>query len=102
MPRFNARRAAAALAIAAPLVFGGFVLGRHSADGGYRVFQAVMAIVSRDAVEKGDILVAAMNPTPDGKMPGESKSSPRGIQNCLGRISGRCWTGLICTWRCRG
>ena len=51
MPRFNARRAAAALAIAAPLVFGGFVLGRHSADGGYRVFQAVMAIVSRDALD---------------------------------------------------
>ena len=29
-----------------------------------------------------------MNPTPDGKMPGESKSSPREIQNYLGRISG--------------
>src|ERR1017187_4228459 len=28
------------------------------------------------------------NPTPDGKMPGESKSSPREIQNYLGRISG--------------
>ncbi|HXE41572.1 MAG TPA: ATP-binding protein, partial [Candidatus Baltobacteraceae bacterium] len=26
--------------------------------------------------------------TPDGKMPGESKSSPREIQNYLGRISG--------------
>ena len=34
------------------------------------------------------MLVAAMNPTPDGKMPGESKSSPRDIQNYLGRISG--------------
>src|SRR6185369_6014485 len=34
------------------------------------------------------MLVAAMNPTPDGKMPGESKSSPREIQNYLGRISG--------------
>jgi len=26
--------------------------------------------------------------TPDGKMPGESRSSPREIQNYLGRISG--------------
>ena len=34
------------------------------------------------------MLIAAMNPTPDGKMPGESKSSPREIQNYLGRISG--------------
>lgn len=34
------------------------------------------------------MLVAAMNPTPDGKMPGDSKSSPREIQNYLGRISG--------------
>src|SRR5450432_813733 len=34
------------------------------------------------------MLMAAMNPTPDGKMPGESKSSPREIQNYLGRISG--------------
>src|SRR5476651_270436 len=34
------------------------------------------------------MLVAAMSPTPDGKMPGESKSSPREIQNYLGRISG--------------
>lgn len=34
------------------------------------------------------MLVAAMNPTPDGKMPGESKSSPREIQNYLARISG--------------
>ena len=34
------------------------------------------------------MLVAAMNPTPDGKMPSESKSSPREIQNYLGRISG--------------
>jgi magnesium chelatase family protein len=30
----------------------------------------------------------ATSPTPDGKMPGESKSSPREIQNYLGRISG--------------
>ena len=35
------------------------------------------------------MLVAAMNPTPDGKMPGESRSSPREIQNYLGRISGQ-------------
>jgi len=29
-----------------------------------------------------------MNPTPDGKMPAESRSSPREIQSYLGRISG--------------
>ena len=34
------------------------------------------------------MLVAAMNPTPDGKMPGESRSSPRAIQHYLGRVSG--------------
>lgn len=34
------------------------------------------------------MLVAAMNPSPDGKMPGESRSTPREIQNYLGRISG--------------
>lgn len=34
------------------------------------------------------MLVAAMNPTPDGKMPGESRSSPREIQSYLGRVSG--------------
>ncbi|MFM1768642.1 MAG: hypothetical protein RJA22_1171 [Verrucomicrobiota bacterium] len=34
------------------------------------------------------MLVAAMNPTPDGKMPHESKSSPREIQSYLGRVSG--------------
>jgi len=34
------------------------------------------------------MLVAAMNPTPDGRMPAESRSSPREIQNYLGRISG--------------
>ncbi len=34
------------------------------------------------------MLVAAMNPTPDGKMPGESGCSPRQIQAYLGRISG--------------
>jgi len=34
------------------------------------------------------MLVAAMNPTPDGKMPHESRSSPREIQSYLGRISG--------------
>jgi magnesium chelatase family protein len=34
------------------------------------------------------MLVAAMNPSPDGKMPHESRSSPREIQNYLGRISG--------------
>jgi magnesium chelatase family protein len=34
------------------------------------------------------MMVAAMNPAPDGKMPGESRCSPREIQNYLGRISG--------------
>ena len=34
------------------------------------------------------MLVAAMNPTPDGKMPAESRSSPREIRAYLGRISG--------------
>ncbi len=34
------------------------------------------------------MLVAAMNPTPDGKMPGQSQCSPKQIQNYLGRISG--------------
>src|SRR5438876_7542895 len=34
------------------------------------------------------MLVAAMNPTPDGKMAGESRSTPREIQNYLGRVSG--------------
>jgi len=34
------------------------------------------------------MLVAAMNPTPEGKMPGESRCSPREIQNYLNRISG--------------
>ncbi|MGB9603489.1 MAG: YifB family Mg chelatase-like AAA ATPase, partial [Limisphaerales bacterium] len=34
------------------------------------------------------MLVAAMNPAPDGKMPHESRCTPREIQNYLGRISG--------------
>jgi magnesium chelatase family protein len=34
------------------------------------------------------MMVAAMNPTPDGKMPEDSRCSPREIQNYLGRISG--------------
>jgi magnesium chelatase family protein len=34
------------------------------------------------------MLVAAMNPTPDGKMPAESRCTPREIANYLGRISG--------------
>jgi magnesium chelatase family protein len=34
------------------------------------------------------MLVTAMNPTPEGKMAHESKSSPRKIQNYLGLISG--------------
>jgi magnesium chelatase family protein len=34
------------------------------------------------------MLVAAMNPSPDGKMPKESRSTPREIQSYLGRVSG--------------
>ncbi len=34
------------------------------------------------------MMVAAMNPSPDGKMPAQSRSSPREIQAYLGRISG--------------
>ncbi|HKS36515.1 MAG TPA: YifB family Mg chelatase-like AAA ATPase [Verrucomicrobiae bacterium] len=34
------------------------------------------------------MLVAAMNPAPDGKMPGESRCSPREIQSYLNRVSG--------------
>lgn len=34
------------------------------------------------------MLVAAMNPTPDGKMPAESRSSPREIQSYRARVSG--------------
>ena len=34
------------------------------------------------------MLIAAMNPTPDGKMPHESRSTPRQIQQYLGRVSG--------------
>lgn len=30
----------------------------------------------------------ATSPTPDGKMPGESRSTPREIQNYLGKVSG--------------
>ena len=33
-------------------------------------------------------LIAAMNPSPDGKMPAESNCSPKEIQNYLGKISG--------------
>jgi magnesium chelatase family protein len=34
------------------------------------------------------MLVAAMNPTPDGRMPVDSRCSPREIQNYLNRVSG--------------
>lgn len=34
------------------------------------------------------MLIAAMNPTPDGKMPSESRCSPRQIQAYLARVSG--------------
>ena len=45
-------------------------------------------------------LVAAMNPTPDGKMPGESGSTPRDIQRYLGRISGPLLDRSTVTWKC--
>src|SRR5438128_9286088 len=34
------------------------------------------------------MLIAAKNPTPDGKMAAESRSAPRETQNYLGRVSG--------------
>src|SRR5687767_3816602 len=34
------------------------------------------------------MLVAAMNPSPDGRLPGDSQCSPREIQAYLGRVSG--------------
>ena len=39
------------------------------------------------------MLVAAMNPFPDGKMPAESRSSPRELPNYLGRVSGPLFVG---------
>ena len=54
MPRLTIRRTAAALAFAAPLVFGGFILGRAKSDTGFRVFQAVYSIVGRDALDSLD------------------------------------------------
>lgn len=47
------------------------------------------------------MLVAAMNPTPDGKMPAESRSSPRKSKTISERFQAPCWTALICTSRCR-
>jgi predicted ATPase with chaperone activity len=47
------------------------------------------------------MLVAAMNPTPDGKMPHESRSSPREFKITSGAFPVRSWIGLICTWKCR-
>ncbi len=49
-PRASLRRGAAAVAIALPLVLGGFVLGRSS-QSGFRVFQAVFEIISNDALD---------------------------------------------------
>ncbi len=51
MPRLTLRRVAAAFAIATPLVLGGFILGRQTSDTGFRVFQQVFSIVSRDALD---------------------------------------------------
>lgn len=51
MPRLTLRRTAFALAFAAPLVFGGFMLGRVQSDTGLRVFQAVFQIVGREALD---------------------------------------------------
>lgn len=49
--RINPRRAFRALVVAIPLVLGGFVLGQAASGHGYRVFQAVFQIVSRDALD---------------------------------------------------
>jgi carboxyl-terminal processing protease len=51
VPRLTIRRAAAALAFAAPVFLGGFALGRASEDSGFRIFQAVFGIVARDALD---------------------------------------------------
>ena len=48
----------------------------------------VEQLVRRSGVREGLCLVDAMHITPDGKMPHESRSSPRETQNYLGRISG--------------
>jgi carboxyl-terminal processing protease len=52
--RVTLRRTAAALAFAAPLVFGGFMLGRAKTDTGFRVFQTVFSIVGREALDSLD------------------------------------------------
>ena len=51
VPRLTARRIAIAFTIAAPLLLGGFVLGRLSKTNGYTVFEAVRNIVSREALD---------------------------------------------------
>src|SRR5438105_11823239 len=58
LTRPSLRRVAAALAIALPLVLGGFVLGRATSDTGFRVFQAVFSIVGHEALDSlpGDSL----------------------------------------------
>ena len=48
------------------------------------------------------MLVAAMNPTPDGKMPGESHAARRARFRITWAASPvRCSTALTCTSRCR-
>jgi magnesium chelatase family protein len=47
------------------------------------------------------MLVAAMNPTPDGKMPANRKVRRAKSRIIWAGFPGRCWTGLICTSKCR-
>ncbi|HWO89601.1 MAG TPA: S41 family peptidase [Gemmatimonadales bacterium] len=51
MSRLSLKRAALALVVAAPLFLGGFIVGQAASGHGYRVFQAVFQIVSRDALD---------------------------------------------------
>ncbi|HEY2806080.1 MAG TPA: S41 family peptidase [Gemmatimonadales bacterium] len=51
MPRLTLRRVTAALAIATPLVLGGFILGRRTSDTGFHVFQAVFSVIGRESLD---------------------------------------------------
>src|SRR6266481_2191523 len=56
-----------------------------------RALQLRLQVTARanrfECIAANSMLVAAMNPSPDGKMPAESRSSPREIQNYLTRVS---------------
>jgi len=58
---------------------------RQPLEDGYVTVSRIMGTVVFPAAI---MLVGAMNPTPDGKMPDESRSSASQIRNYLGRISG--------------